>query len=602
MDAGFFKEAIVGFEKALPLYQSLNLPNKVGLSLHQIATAYYYQGKYIDALSFFDQSKEYYHKAANIQGEASVLNNMGAVYYYLGNKLKALDLYKQAMSLQKKLGDKRILAATTQNIGGIYSSIKDFTNAMAYSQKALALQKDLKDSVALSQILNAIGEIHAKQHHYVEAFNCLNQSLTIANSLDNKLTQTEVLHSLGELFNQQKKYPQALSYYRSSLAISQKNNNLQYVSNSKIALGDVLNKLGKSPEALNSCLEGLKIAQSLRAISLQKEACNCLYQSYKYLGNSDLALRFYEKTNTYKDSLRSEEIASQAQSMEFQKQQLADSITHVRKEYFIKQKHKEEVRKNEYQRNLIVLSLGFIFLITVGLWSRLNYVRKSKKIIETEKDRSEKLLLNILPKEIADELKEKGSVEAKNFNSVAILFSDFKSFTQTAEKMSPQSLLEELNICFKAFDYIIETYKIEKIKTIGDAYMAAGGIPNQDQQATRNTVGAALEMQEFISQRKKENSRDDKPYFEMRIGIHSGPVVAGIVGVKKFQYDVWGDTVNTASRIESNGETGKVNVSETIYQLLQRDTSLIFQYRGVVHAKGKGDINMYFVTKNDVQD
>ena len=121
---------------------------------------------------------------------------------------------------------------------------------------------------------------------------------------------------------------------------------------------------------------------------------------------------------------------------------------------------------------------------------------------------------------------EKGSVEAQNFSSVAILFSDFKSFTQTAEKMSPQSLVEELNVCFKAFDLIVEKYKIEKIKTIGDAYMAAGGLPNPDQQAAWNTVCAALEMQDFITRRKIDHQFSNNPTFEMRVGIHSGPVVA----------------------------------------------------------------------------
>lgn len=131
--------------------------------------------------------------------------------------------------------------------------------------------------------------------------------------------------------------------------------------------------------------------------------------------------------------------------------------------------------------------------------------------------------------------------------------------------------------------------------------MAAGGLPNQDQAATRNIVLAALDMQEFITARKIENDTNGKPAFEMRIGIHSGSVVAGIVGVKKFQYDVWGDTVNTASRMESNSEPGKVNVSETVYYLLKDDSSFTFQPRGSVNAKGKGDIQMYFVEKKRME-
>jgi len=150
-------------------------------------------------------------------------------------------------------------------------------------------------------------------------------------------------------------------------------------------------------------------------------------------------------------------------------------------------------------------------------------------------------------------------------------------------------------------------YGIEKIKTIGDAYMAAGGLPIPTDDSVKNTVQAALEMQEFITRRKVEMDVEGKQAFEMRVGIHTGPVVAGIVGIKKFQYDVWDDTVNTASRMESTGEVGKVNISQSIYELIQaaersRGAPLFnFIHRGKIKAKGKGEMNMYFVTKKENQ-
>jgi len=156
--------------------------------------------------------------------------------------------------------------------------------------------------------------------------------------------------------------------------------------------------------------------------------------------------------------------------------------------------------------------------------------------------------------------------------------------------------VEEINVCFKAFDHIMEEYNIEKIKTIGDAYMAAGGLPQPDINAVKNTILAALDMQAFIRKRKRENVLRYKPAFEMRVGIHVGPIVAGIVGVKKFQYDIWGDSVNTASRMESNSEVGKVNISQDTYLLVKDDNDLAFEYRGKVAAKGKGALEMYFVT------
>ena len=239
----------------------------------------------------------------------------------------------------------------------------------------------------------------------------------------------------------------------------------------------------------------------------------------------------------------------------------------------------------------------FFLFISGGLYSHWSYIKKSKAVLQKEKDRSENLLLNILPEEIAEELKEKGEAEARQFENVSILFTDFKGFTSKSEQLSAQDLVVEINHCFKAFDIICEKYQIEKIKTIGDAYMAAGGIPIESSSSTKNIVLAALEMQEFVTDRIEAKKVQNEVAFEMRLGIHTGPVVAGIVGVKKFQYDIWGDTVNTASRMESSGEIGKVNISDSTYQLLKHEPEFVFKSRGKIQAKGKGEIEMWFVEK-----
>jgi adenylate cyclase len=225
----------------------------------------------------------------------------------------------------------------------------------------------------------------------------------------------------------------------------------------------------------------------------------------------------------------------------------------------------------------------------------MNNIRKSRRAIQKEKDISEGLLLNILPASVADELKVKGQAEARHFDQATILFSDFRDFTVISEQLTPAELVQEINVCFKAFDEIMTRYDIEKIKTIGDAYMAAGGIPIKREDATRQVILAALHMQQFIVGRTKERIAAKQPAFDMRIGIHTGPVVAGVVGVKKFQYDIWGDTVNIANRMESNGEVGKVNISETTYQLIKDDPHFTFTPRGMLQVKGKGAMSMYFV-------
>jgi adenylate cyclase len=232
----------------------------------------------------------------------------------------------------------------------------------------------------------------------------------------------------------------------------------------------------------------------------------------------------------------------------------------------------------------------FIFLVIV-------YRQRNR--ISIARKRSDDLLLNILPEEVAQELKEKGSSEAQLIEHVTVLFTDFKGFTRMSEQLTPKELVKELNTCFSEFDQIIDKFGVEKIKTIGDSYMAAGGLPTPNTTHVTDVLQAAFAMLDLIEAGKHKMIAEGRPFFEIRIGIHTGPVVAGIVGVKKFQYDIWGDTVNTASRMESSGEVGRVNVSQATYDLLKENENFSFISRGKIEAKGKGEIEMYFVKQEN---
>lgn len=209
--------------------------------------------------------------------------------------------------------------------------------------------------------------------------------------------------------------------------------------------------------------------------------------------------------------------------------------------------------------------------------------------------RTDELLLNILPGEIPTELKETGVTQAKDFNSVTVLFTDFENFTSIAERMSAQELVNEIHYCYSAFDQIITSHGLEKIKTIGDSYMCVAGVPVERETHAVDAVRAALEINVFIEMEKYKRQAHGQTWFNIRIGLHSGPVVAGIVGLKKFAYDIWGDTVNIASRLESSGEPGKVNISGSTYDLV--GDHFACQYRGKIEAKHKGEIDMYFVVR-----
>jgi class 3 adenylate cyclase len=214
---------------------------------------------------------------------------------------------------------------------------------------------------------------------------------------------------------------------------------------------------------------------------------------------------------------------------------------------------------------------------------------------ESERSKSEKLLLNILPKDVAAELKEKGFAEPVLFENVSVMFTDFKGFTTIAETLTPQELIKDLDACFVQFDKISERFNLEKLKTIGDSYMCAGGIPKRNKTHAIDCCLAALEIQSFMNMMKELKENMGFPYWELRLGIHTGPLIAGVIGERKFAYDVWGDTVNTASRMESSGTPGKINISYSTYEVVKA----IFdcEYRGEVSAKNKGVVKMYYLER-----
>lgn len=221
---------------------------------------------------------------------------------------------------------------------------------------------------------------------------------------------------------------------------------------------------------------------------------------------------------------------------------------------------------------------------------------KAQEIIRSEKEKSDRLLLNILPEKIANELKEKGFVKPVLYESVTVIFTDFKGFTKIASNMLPEDLLEKLDMIFLQFDQICERRNIEKLKTIGDAYMCAGGLPEINITHPIDACLAAIEMQNFMNETKSIIEQiSGEQFWDMRLGIHTGTVVAGVIGKTKFAYDVWGDAVNTASRMESNGSIGKINISDSTYSRVKDFFDC--EYRGKIEAKNKGMIDMYFLLR-----
>ncbi len=554
------------------------------------------QGKYAEART---ATRHSYALWAQLGDKTRMADNeitMGYTYilqgaYPLGleHNLKALDLYTAAK-------DSAGISHAENNLGALYTMLKDDENALLHMENALAIMTARKDP-RIANVLSGIAKSQENKGEHRKAINGYIECLRMFEAAGNTDGAARIWNALSSPYLALGNADSALIAADRCLQLSTRP---YQVAQANLNAARAAKALGKWSDALRYAQLAEQATQGSDALDFRATSFQELSMIHAHLGQHAKALDEYQTYVLLNDSVRNDDKTKEITRLEmthtFDQEQLADSLANDAEKQRMTLENEARVSKEKNRRNVLLFSGIGLLGLAGGLYSRLLHTRRSRAAIQKEKDISEGLLLNILPAEVAEELKQKGYADAQHFDTATILFTDFKGFTQASEKLTPRELVEELNVCFKAFDDIITQRGIEKIKTIGDAYMCAGGLPDPKTSSPIAVVHAALEMQAFMEQRKMERDALGEPAFEMRLGIHTGPVVAGIVGVKKFQYDIWGDTVNTASRMESSGEVGHVNISESTYELVKDAPEFFFKSRGKVQAKGKGEMEMFFVT------
>jgi adenylate cyclase len=549
---------------------------------------------FIAARAFLEKSYTLSVQLNDLQKQASVLRLIGVTLYYTGNYSSAVSYLSRSLEISEKLGDMNEIGDNLTTIGVIYHIQKDFQRAVDYHLRAVKIGES-RGEVALAGALMNLGVAYKETGEFAKAIECYQRCLGVFEKGGLLREVARALHNLGDVYQAMGNTNNALDYFNQSLVIKESTGDRFSQISTYLSIGELNITLGNVKEGLKNCSNAERLAQELDNVSAQLDACECLYEAHRAVGNHSMALVYLEKKDVLRDSLDATETTKRLEQMEYMRLMKQDSLTRDFEAKQIELAHQMEIDRKNTARNLWIGGV-LISLIGAGVvYYRFRRMRRSKRRVELEFDKSENLLQNILPADVARELKEKGKTDARNFDEVTILFTDFKSFTEKSSAIAPEALIQELNECFAVFDRIIEKHQVEKIKTIGDAYMAAGGLPAASPDSALRTVHAALDMQQFIHQRRAERESRGEFFFEMRVGIHTGPVVAGIVGVKKIQYDIWGDTVNTASRMESSGEPGEVNISNATYDRVKDARGLAFVHRGLVPIKGKGEIEMWFV-------
>lgn len=489
------------------------------------------------------------------------------------------------------------------------------SKASSYAHRAFTLASELKDEgmMALASMMD--GQALVKERNLTAAKTRFKECVDHAANDNNLDLATKAYDALEDISKRSNNYSEAYAYSEQAVALLKSKKGIKSSSGSSEAnvsrtrisedekkrLQEEINDLEQvlaqlSRERDNLVKDKSQFSEKEKKLSQQTEKAKSEISAKE----QQLMTAQEEKEAAVQRTERREKMLTR-----LTKQMLADSLVYMQD----LQKKNEQISMIEIQaeksknlRNLFfAISLGGLAI--AGLFLKLfidnrrakTKVEEKNRIIQLSQERSDELLHNILPEPIARELKEKNEVKASLHEDVSILFSDFTNFTQITEKLTPDQLVKEIDHCFRAFDTIISFYHIEKIKTIGDAYMCAAGLIDK-RSNSKKLVQAALEIQEFLQEYKAEKIANGEPYFEARIGIHNGPVVAGVVGRNKFAYDIWGDAVNTASRMETHCEPGKINISESIYWQVKYDFNCV--YRGKIAAKNKGEIDMYYVSKS----
>jgi adenylate cyclase len=555
-----FNDELIYATEALHLAEKLKWKKGQAVAFNNIGGAYDSKGNYGEALKNYYASLKIREEIGDKKGIAYCHNNIGIIHYAIGNYEDALSNYFTSLQLLQEIGNKMAVASVYNNIGNAYDRLNNDEYALNNLMAALKTREEIGDQMGLAASYDNVGIIHLSLGHYNEALNNYLAGLKIREEIGDADGLTYSYLNLGAYYFKLNNPLLCKEYRQKALELGKELGTLDIISDSYLGLSVADSALASSP----------KTPLAKRGAYWQSA-----YENYK------LHMQ-------YRDSIVNEEntekIVQTQMQYEFDKKEAAIKAEQEKKDAIAL----EEVKRQRNIRNSAFMGLVGLFLFSAIVFKQRNKIAKGKK-------RSEELLLNILPEEVAEELKAKGSADAKHFEEVTVMFTDFKGFTQISEKLTPAELVAEIHTCFKAFDEITSRHNIEKIKTIGDAYMCAGGLPSANTTNARDVVNAAIEIRQFMLQHLQERQLHNKPLFEIRIGIHTGPVVAGIVGVKKFAYDIWGDTVNIASRMESSGEAGKVNISNTTYELVKDIYKC--EHRGKILAKNKGEIDMYFVEK-----
>ena len=582
--------AMIVARDAIDLATQLDLKEDLGYAYKNLGLAYYVKGDYDKVMEHWTQSLEIFQEIDFKSGISNLQNNIGAVYQTKGDDSKALEYFLDAVRNAEAIGDSLRIASAYMNIGTVYVNDPEDKLDEALDAYSIAMEifRKINNDQGVAVTAINIGEVFIKKDLPEKSLDHLEESLSIFKKIG--MDHSLCLMLLGQASFMMGQEQTAEEYYKEAINVSEANQTKMQQAKAYNALADLQREKNRYNQAITNYNKALDVSLKTEVLREQEVAYEGLAKSYAGLSEFEKAFEFQQKHELISEAIQSDEDDKVVENLrfEFQTEKKEQEIELLNAQNELAQ---VQIDRDARAKQFLYITLGLFLAIIAGVIYQYLFIRKSNRQLAFERNKSEQILLNILPKETAEELKEHGQIKAKQFDMITVLFTDFKEFSVKAEEISPDQLVKSVDFYFKAFDEITERHNLEKIKTIGDSFMCAGGIPTENDTHAEDAYNAAVEMMEFCKN-VAENPPSGIQTYQVRIGMNSGPVVAGVVGIKKFAYDIWGSTVNIASRMESSSEVGKINVSENTYQLLKDKKS--FTYRGEIEVKNKQVLKMYF--------
>ncbi len=543
---------------SMEVLKQLNQENHsdyLGQIYYNLGIIQYNKLDYVAAKSNYELSLTYFQRINKLLGVSANLTNIGLVFNRLSDYETALEYFKEALEITEKIDNQSAKAVNLNNIGLVFEFLKKFDLSLEYYYKAFDIDLKIDNKIGQARNLTNIASIYSQTSRYEKSLDNYQNAILIYKEIDDQYGIHLNYGNIASVYHNTLEFDKALEYYTLSLSYFEQINDIHKVARKYGQIGSLNRDINETEKALEFLLQSLSLSRSIQDQSMESEVLEELYLLHEKLKQFDLALKYLKESVAMKNTIHSEKSKNKALLFD----------------------QKRKLEEDEKARQL-----------------------KLARFQEQEK-----ILHDILPIQIADRILLQETFIADHFESASVLFMDLVGFTTLASIAPPKQLVYFLDAFFQKADKVVENYGLEKIKTIGDGYLAVANVTTQLEEHQKATALAALQLLETMKDYEVNiptnlgdtNWIKDMNDIEIRIGIHTGEVVAGIIGKNKYTYDLWGDAVNIASRMESNSEPGRIHISESFSNSLSHYSEFNIIPRGTISIKGKGTMNTYWLER-----